>query len=40
MSMLFRSWLYEGYYEEDSWGDLKILKVYAEHKNGYYSHNR
>lgn len=25
MSMLFRNWLDEGYYEEDSWGDLTRL---------------
>ena len=26
MSLLFRNWLEEGYYEEDGWGDLTRLE--------------
>ena len=26
MSLLFRNWLEEGYYEEDSWGDLTRIE--------------
>ena len=43
MSLLFRNWLDEGYYEEDSWGDLyrienpvDILRV---QKEGNLYHN-
>ena len=30
MSMFFRNWLEEGYYEEDSWGDMTRLDNVAD----------
>ena len=43
MSMLFRNWLDEGYYEEDSWGDLTRLEnpqdIRRAQKNGNLYHH-
>jgi hypothetical protein len=30
MGLLFRNWLEEGYYEEDSWGDLTRIEDSAD----------
>jgi len=43
MSMLFRNWLDEGYYEEDSWGGLTRIEdpqdIRRAQKNGKLYHH-
>ncbi|MFA5207283.1 MAG: hypothetical protein WC428_01250 [Candidatus Paceibacterota bacterium] len=43
MSILFRNWLEEGYYEEDSWGNLTRIedpdRIFQAQKEGTLYHN-